>query len=229
MKDSENYLVEQGRLGQQFSQRMGELGDMAGVGEEVEMANLDSAAQLETTISNLKHMDFHSDLSAARARLLEELGNLRAARHHLRDSQDNAFLAVARWHGRLSQVDSRIGRDPLTGLPNRIGLEIALEQWWHQGRPQGRQIGAIVLDVNAFGKLNGKYGATVGNRVLVGLSGVLRELCGPPHLLARCRTAIRRRHARRRAKRLAKNRRAGATVDRKNRPCNGRRGDHRYG
>ena len=77
VKDSENYLVEQGRLGQQFSQRMGELGDMAGVGEEVEMANLDSAAQLETTISNLKHMDFHSDLSAARARLLEELGNLR--------------------------------------------------------------------------------------------------------------------------------------------------------
>ena len=101
VKDSEKYLVEQGRLADQFRQRMGELGDMASVGEEVEMANLAAAAQLETTISNLKHMDFHSDLSAARARLLEELANLRAARHHLRDSQDVAFLAVAR-----SQTDS---------------------------------------------------------------------------------------------------------------------------
>ena len=186
VKDSESYLAEQGRLTEQFRQRMGELGDMAGIGEEVEMANLAATAQLETTISNLTRMDFHSDLSAARARLLEELGNLRAARHHLRDSQDVAFLAVARGHDRLGQLDPRIGRDLLTGLPNRIGLEIALEPWRRPGRSQGRQIGAILLDIDAFGKLNGKYGAAVGDRVLTGLTGVLRELCGPPHLLARC-------------------------------------------
>ncbi len=185
VKDSENYLVEQGRLAEQFSRRVGELGDMTSVGKEVEMANLAAAAQLETTIGNLKHMDFHSDLSAAKARLLAELVNMRAARRHLRDSRDVAFLTVARSRDRLGQVDPRIGRDPLTGLPNRIGLEIALEQWWRKGRPQSRQIGAILLDVNAFGKLNGQYGSAVGERLLLGLSQVQQELCGPGRLLAR--------------------------------------------
>ena len=185
VKDSENYLAEQGRLAEQFRQRMGELGDMASVGEEVEMANLAAAAQLETTISNLKHMDFHSDLSAAKDRLLEELGNLRAARHHLRDSQDVAFLAVARRYDRLGQLDPRIGRDPLTGLPNRIGLEIALEPVAASGatpRPPNRR---HPPGHRRLRQAQRQVWAAVGDRVLTGLTGVLRELCGPGRLLAR--------------------------------------------
>ena len=63
--DAAEYLVEQGQLAEQFHSRMAELGEMTAVGEQIEAANLAELAQLETTISNLKHMDFQSDLQAA--------------------------------------------------------------------------------------------------------------------------------------------------------------------
>ena len=64
-KDAAEYLAEQDRLTEQFRGRMGELGEMAAVGEQIETANLAAIAQLETTINNLKYMDFHGDLEAA--------------------------------------------------------------------------------------------------------------------------------------------------------------------
>jgi diguanylate cyclase (GGDEF)-like protein len=184
-KDAAEYLEEQGRLAEQLHDRMAELGDMTALGEQVEAANLAAVAQLETTISNLKHMDFHGDLAAAGKRLLEEIDNLRVARHNLRDDQEAAFLAVARRQNRLEQVDPQARRDYLTGLPNRIGLETALWQWWEEGIPQEREMGAILLDINGFGKVAKNMGSDVSDRILAGLAGVVGEVSGPSHLVGR--------------------------------------------
>jgi len=184
-KDSEEYMAEQERLAEEFRQRMAELGEMAAVGDQIEMGNLAACAQLETTVSNLKHMDFHSDLQAAGTRLLEEIDNLRAARHYLRDNQDVAFLAVARHEHRLGQVEPRVQQDRLTRGPNRIGLETTLWQWWQEGKQQKHEMGVVLVDIDKFGKLNGKHGSLVGDRLLSGFANVLREIGGPEHLLAR--------------------------------------------
>ena len=184
-KDAAEYLEEQGRLAEQLHDRMAELGDMTALGEQVEAANLAAVAQLETTISNLKHMDFHGDLTAAGKRLLEEIDNLRVARHNLRDDQEAAFLAVARHQSRLDKVDPQARRDYLTGLPNRIGLETALWQWWEEGVPQEREMGAILLDLDGIGKVAKNAGSAVSDRILAVLAGVVGEVSGPSHLVGR--------------------------------------------
>ena len=184
VKDSESYLAEQDRLAEQFRQRMGELGDMASVGEEVEMANLAAAAigndNQQPQADGLPFGLVRREKPAVGGTWTSAGGPAASSRQSGRCVSGRGEVATT-----TRPTDPRIGRDPLTGLPNRIGLEIALEQWWRKGRPQSRQIGAILLDVNAFGKLNGHYGSAVGERLLPGLSQVQQELCGPGRLLAR--------------------------------------------
>ena len=182
--DAAEYLVEQGQLEEQFHSRMAELGEMTAVGEQIEAANLAAVAQLETTISNLKHMDFQSDLQAAGERLLEEISNLRIARHCLRDDHNAAFLAVARHQGRLGQIDPHVQVDHLTGLANRIGLETALWRWWEQNYPQTHEMGGILLDLDGFGTMAKNLGSMASDRLLAALGGIVGQLSGPPHVAA---------------------------------------------
>ena len=78
-EDCQTYLAEQGKAAEQFHDRIGELGELSALGDEIEMTNLEQAAQIETTLSNLDNMDFETDLEAANKRLLEEISHLRRA------------------------------------------------------------------------------------------------------------------------------------------------------
>jgi diguanylate cyclase (GGDEF)-like protein len=184
-KDAADYLAEQGRLAEQFHGRIAELGEMTAVGEQIETANLAAIAQLETTVSNLKHMDFQSDLQAAGERLLQEISNLRTARHQLRDDHEAAFLAVARHQDRLGQIDPQAQVDQVTGLANRVGVETTLWRWWQEGYPQKHQMGGILLEPDGFGKIARNLGSAAADRLLAALGGIVAQVSGPPHVVAR--------------------------------------------
>jgi len=174
-KDCETYLAEQSEAAAQFHGRLDELGELSTLGEQIEAANLEQAAQIETTLSNLQYMDFQSDLAAAGHRLLAEIGHLRVARHRMRDNQEAAFLAIARHQNRMDKIEKQLYRDALTGLYNRIGLEVTLYEWWREGRHQTRQICAAVLDLDNFGRINEEHGPLVGDRILLQLAQVIRR------------------------------------------------------
>ncbi|MFZ5829549.1 MAG: diguanylate cyclase domain-containing protein [Planctomycetota bacterium] len=184
-EDCESYLAEQSEAAEKLEGRIGELGELRSLGEEIQMANMDQAAQIETSLSNLQHMDFSSDLEAANQRLLSEIHNLRMARHRLRDSQEAAFLVVARYENRLDAIAPQLFMDPLTRLRNRIGLETTLARWWKENRHQSRQISAGVFDLDAFGKINEDHGSLVADKILYQLSQWLHSAIGKNDLLAR--------------------------------------------
>jgi diguanylate cyclase (GGDEF)-like protein len=164
--DCETHMAEHSAAAEGFHARIDELGELSSLGQEIEMANLEQAAQIETTINNLKYMDFASDLEAANERLLAEIQHLQVVRHRLRDNRVAAFLAVARRENRLSTIEDRLCHDPLTQLRNRIGLEATLEQWWQQGRHKSRQMTAALFDLDAFTRVNEEFGSLAGDRIL---------------------------------------------------------------
>ena len=164
--DCETYLTELSETAERFSQRVGELGELSALGEEIDMANLEQSAQIETTISNLNTMDFESDLEAANERLLEEIKNLRVARHKLRDNQDVAFVTIARYEDRMGTVEPQLYNDPLTGLRNRIGVETAVWEWWRQRRHQSRPMSAALFDIDGVSAVNEKYGSLRGDGII---------------------------------------------------------------
>jgi diguanylate cyclase (GGDEF)-like protein len=57
-------------------------------------------------------------------------------------------------------------RDPLTGLFNRRYLDETMERELQRARREGRPIGAILLDIDHFKRLNDTYGHDAGDFVL---------------------------------------------------------------
>ncbi len=149
------------------------------------LANLQQAAQIETTLSNLGHMDFASNYPAAAARLFEEIHHLQVARHQLRDRQEAVFVAIARREGRLDNIDPRLQTDPLTRLPNRVGLEAAVRAWWPAEPSKARTVSAALLDLDGFGHINGAYGPLTGDRVLHHVGRLVEQSTAAGHVAAR--------------------------------------------
>jgi diguanylate cyclase (GGDEF)-like protein len=150
-----------------------------------EMSNLGQAAQVETTLSNLENMDFRSDLEAANQRLMDEIDHLRVARHAWRDHQESTFLRLARIENSVNKIEKQLQSDPTTGLPNRIGLEMALDAWWQDGRHQQQSLAAVLLNVDALGKLNRQQGALAGDSLLYQLGRHLRATAAADDLVGR--------------------------------------------
>ncbi len=184
-EDCEVYLAEQAENAERFRARVGDLGELQALGDEIDTANLDQVAQMETTLSNLKCMDFESDLETANVRLLEEIANLRVARHRLRDQQEAAFLAIARYENRIEKIEKQLFTDPLTKLRNRIGLEELLWQWWRQKRHHERQMSAALFDLDDYGGLNERHGSLVGDRILYEIAQFMLRSAGKADTVAR--------------------------------------------
>ncbi|MDR8525071.1 putative bifunctional diguanylate cyclase/phosphodiesterase [Shewanella fidelis] len=67
--------------------------------------------------------------------------------------------------------------DPLTKLPNRMGLSTRLAQELKQARQTHTRLGLVYIDVDLFKQINESYGYPVGDKVLLELSQrFLREL-----------------------------------------------------
>ncbi|MFY9256238.1 MAG: GGDEF domain-containing protein [Fuerstiella sp.] len=68
---------------------------------------------------------------------------------------------------RLESVFSAALSDPLTGLMNRMAYERRLEEEWNRSTRTGTAIGAVIVDLNDFKKINDTFGHVIGDQVLV--------------------------------------------------------------
>ncbi|GAA1459498.1 GGDEF domain-containing protein [Williamsia maris] len=86
----------------------------------------------------------------------------------------------------LLSIDARQSlRDPLTGLHNRRGIDASLEPLWRAARAGGTAIGAVVIDVDKFKRINDTYGHDVGDLVLQQMSARMVGLAGPTAVVGR--------------------------------------------
>ncbi len=74
--------------------------------------------------------------------------------------------------------------DPLTGLPNRRGLQLALTHALTQCNPQ-RPLAVYLLDLDGFKPVNDQYGHDVGDELLVAVTRRLQDHLRQADLMAR--------------------------------------------
>lgn len=74
--------------------------------------------------------------------------------------------------------------DPLTGLPNRLGLAEHLAQRLPESAP-GRMLALFLLDLDGFKQVNDRLGHEAGDAVLADVARRLRETVREPDLVAR--------------------------------------------
>jgi diguanylate cyclase (GGDEF)-like protein/PAS domain S-box-containing protein len=82
-------------------------------------------------------------------------------------------------------LDRLAWRDPLTGLPNRHGLERYLAQAIQPSEDGEASVGMLLIDLDRFKDVNDIHGYAVGDRLLSLFSTRLRDLAGDGGLLVR--------------------------------------------
>lgn len=65
--------------------------------------------------------------------------------------------------------------DPLTALPNRVGLQQAIEQEIERARSDDRPVSLMLIDVDHFKSLNERVGISGGDKILQELAGMLKD------------------------------------------------------
>ncbi len=100
---------------------------------------------------------------------------------HDRDLRRTIRAAVARsaLKGDLARANARLERiavnDPLTGLLNRRGLELALKREQAMGRRKGVDNHMLLVDLDDFKRINDNHGYDVGDRMLQEVARALEE------------------------------------------------------
>ncbi|MBN2296723.1 MAG: diguanylate cyclase [Pirellulales bacterium] len=184
-EDCETYLTEQEEATEKIRDRLEEFGELKSLAEDIELSNMEQAAQIETTLNNLAFMDLESDLEAAKSRLLEELSNLREARHKLRDGQDMVFLKIAKSENRMDQIHKALFHDRLTGVRSHVGLEATIHEWWESGKQKTSQMSAALFDMDAFSDVNKLHGPAIGDKILADIGQFIDNRIGSGDLLGR--------------------------------------------
>lgn len=82
---------------------------------------------------------------------------------------------------KMGQLNLENITDPLTGLLNRRGMQIALDEW----AQTGQSFSVIMGDIDHFKAINDKYGHDAGDGVLIAFSAHLQALSRPDDLVCR--------------------------------------------
>ncbi len=159
----------------------GELGLL--IGDHARSA--DAIAAAESSLVELDNADFQRlvDLDPAlvahflRRAIVRVVNNeqllvrqLRRRNHDLEEALDNLYATSHQ----LNQTEELIRIDELTGLHNRRGLALHLQDCRRAGQSPGT--GLLLIDCDRFKRVNDEHGHLVGDRVLQNVANVLRSM-----------------------------------------------------
>lgn len=91
------------------------------------------------------------------------------------------LVGIGLLHGTIGRLRRDVQTDPLTGLHNRRGLELAVALWRGEQRP----FAVVALDIDHFKRVNDNHGHDVGDRVLQELARLMGESSRESDVLCR--------------------------------------------
>ena len=104
---------------------------------------------------------------------------LRRRNHDLQAALDHLHATTTQ----LNQTEEMVRTDDLTGLYNRRGLNLHLQESRAIGMPEA--LGLILVDCDRFKQVNDDHGHLVGDRVLQSVASILRAVSGPDDIACR--------------------------------------------
>lgn len=160
----------------------GELGLL--IGDHARSA--DATAASSGVLLELKQAEFEPLAHFLRRAILRVVLNEQSLIGRLRrrnlDLQTALDTLRATTH-RLTQTEELTRTDELTGLCNRRGFQLHLEQRRRNDALAGR--GLLLIDCDEFKVINDEHGHLVGDRVLQGVANILRSAAGPDDVACR--------------------------------------------
>jgi diguanylate cyclase (GGDEF)-like protein len=195
------YVISQGGIDLDFGEDLavkhlaayeffGELGLL--IGDHTRTA--DAIAATDAELIELRHAEFERLVERDPAQvsyflrstimrvLYSEQSLIRQLRRRNQDLQAALDNLYATTH-QLNQTEELIRTDELTGLYNRRGLTLHLQECRRIGMPDC--MGLLLIDCDRFKRVNDEYGHLVGDRVLQSVANILRSVVGPDDIACR--------------------------------------------
>ncbi|MBS4059525.1 MAG: diguanylate cyclase [Bacteroidetes bacterium] len=128
------------------------------------------------------------DLKLVNARLAKELAERIVIETELADTKTD--LAEARDDLSEAQVKTEEAQfvalqDALTGLPNRVSFEQALDQGLLQAKRHGWGLAVLFIDIDKFKNINDSYGHDLGDHVLLIVANRLKSFLRDEDMVSR--------------------------------------------
>lgn len=149
-------------------------GDLAGHGQ-----TLDSLAE------ELKAVDDFNGIRRIIDRMLEETRALMTSGSRLQTRMKVSSTDLKALQKELDASRKQAMTDSLTGLANRRGLERRMEMERIRARQNNAPFSVILLDIDFFKRINDDFGHLVGDSLLRGFAGILKEQTRRNDLVAR--------------------------------------------
>lgn len=110
-----------------------------------------------------------------------EIGAVRTWYFEAAELKRALLAGLARLDRKIDRLNLASMTDPLTGLYNRRGLQLTLEQWQAIDQP----FAVIALDIDHFKRINDNHGHAKGDIALRHLTQLMRENSREPDVLCR--------------------------------------------
>ena len=123
--------------------------------------------------SNARHLD-----SQAAG---EQIRQVRAWYYEAGQLKQALLAGLAQFSLKIGQLNLDSITDPLTGLLNRRGMQLALEQW----QLSGHAYAVIAIDIDHFKVVNDRFGHDVGDQLLRHLAQLMQQIARQADVLCR--------------------------------------------
>lgn len=120
--------------------------------------------------------------------LRQVVGTVNALKQTVDNSQrelEDTRQMLADMKAELEQNRTLIQTDPLTGVSNRRGLDLALAREVARSRRQGKKVAIGMIDIDRFKSINDGYGHSAGDQALVHLASIAKSGVRPYDIVAR--------------------------------------------
>jgi len=115
----------------------------------------------------------------------DDVTALHRTNEQLKQSIHQLRLSQAKISEQNETLQLLASSDPLTGCLNRRTFFEHAEQLLSAAIAARQPLSFIMIDADHFKAVNDRFGHLVGDGVLIGLAGLLKESCRPPNLLGR--------------------------------------------
>ena len=111
----------------------------------------------------------------------EQIKQMRAWYFEAAQLKDDVLTGLALLHKKLGRLNQENISDPLTGLHNRRGMRMTLDQW----QTQQQAFAVLMIDLDHFKQVNDTYGHDIGDQVLQHLAQCMRDCSRSSDILCR--------------------------------------------
>lgn len=150
------------------------LGNIKQFAEDARHSTSEFGGHLKQSANVLSNQNDSASLQKVIAQLHGETTSMVTTMHGLSENLASSQHEINALRQQLENARAEAMVDPLTGVMNRRGFNLRMDESLEDSRREQRPLSLVLVDIDFFKKINDSYGHLFGDKVIRGLAEVLK-------------------------------------------------------